>query len=89
MLLQRCNNTASFAEHLKFFKKYDFAEVFLVKRGKTKYKMYNKDTIHFENLIYRMLHKRSKITTPFSEHLKFQEKITFTHSLWVKRGKTK
>ena len=51
--------------------------------------MYNKDTIHFENLIYRMLLKRSKITTPFAEHLKFQEKITFTHSLWFKRGKTK
>ena len=49
----------------------------------------NQDTIHFENAIYKVLHLRSSITAPFAEHQKFQEKVTFTHSLWVKRGKTK
>ena len=36
-----------------------------------------------------MLYEISNITTPFAEHLKFQELLTFTHSLWVKGGNTK
>ena len=44
----------------------------------------NQDTIHFENAIYKVLHLRSSITAPFAEHLKFQEKMTYTHLLWSK-----
>ena len=35
---------------------------------------------YIKNVIYRVLHERSNITAPFAEHLKFQEKMTFTIS---------
>ena len=36
-----------------------------------------------------MLHERSNKTAFFAEHLKFQEKMTFTYALSVKSGKLK
>ena len=60
-------------EHLKFQEKITFVEVFWVKRGKTKYKKYNKDTVYFQTAKCRVVHERSNITAPFVEHLKFQE----------------
>ena len=45
--------------------------------------------IYFEIAIYKVLHERSNITAPFAEHLLFQEKVTFTHAIWVTSGKSK
>ena len=39
--------------------------------------------------IYRVLHERNNITASFAEHLKFQEKLTFTHVLWINCSKLK
>ena len=36
-----------------------------------------------------MLHERSNITAPSTEHLTFPEKITFVEVFWVRRGKKK
>ena len=30
-----------------------------------------------------VLHERNKITASFAEHLKSQEKLSFTHELWA------
>ena len=45
-------------------------------------------TLYIETAIYRVFHERSSITAPFAEDIKSQEKKTFNHLLWVKRGKT-
>ena len=66
VLHERSNDTASFAEHLKFPEQMTLAEVFWVKRGKTKQKKQNKDTIHFQIAKYRVLHERSNITAPLA-----------------------
>ena len=47
------------------------------------------DTIHFNNAIYIVLHERCNITAFFEEHLKFQEKLTFTNALWINSCKPK
>ena len=52
-------------------------------------KNYNQDILHFENAIYRVLHQRTNKTASFAEHLKFQEYMTFIHTLWVNSGKSK
>ena len=44
-------------------------------------------SIHFENVIHRVLHERSNITAPFTEQLEFLEKKTY--SLWFKHVKAK
>ena len=36
-----------------------------------------------------MLHERSNITASFAEHIKFPEKLTFTHDRWINSGKSK
>ena len=72
VLHDRSNITALFAEHLKFPEKMTFAEVFLDEKWQKKGEV-EKDTIHFQTAKYRVLHKRSNITAPFAEHLKFQE----------------
>ena len=36
-----------------------------------------------------MLHEGSNITVPFAEHLKLQEKMTFTYALWVNSDKSR
>ena len=46
-------------------------------------------TEHFENVIYRVLRERSNMTVSFAKHLKFQEKMTSTHSRWVNSDKSK
>ena len=57
-----------------------FAEAFSVKLDKTRQKKQNKDIIYFETAIYNVLHKRSSITAPWLENLKFQEKNDFYRS---------
>ena len=42
-------------------------------------------TLYIGNAIYRVLYERN--TASFAELLKFQEKVTFTHTLWVNSGK--
>ena len=59
-----------------------FLEAFWVNSGKSKLKKQNKDTIHFEIAICRMLNERSNIFFSFAEHLKLQKKITSPHALW-------
>ena len=44
--------------------------------------------MQFGNVIYRVLHERSNITASFEEHLKFQERLTFAHALWINSGKS-
>ena len=44
-------------------------------------------TLYIGNAIYRVLYERN--TASFAELLKFQEKVTFTHTLWVNSGKLK
>ena len=39
--------------------------------------------------MYRALHERSNVNVSITEHLKFQEKVTFTHALWVNSCKSK
>ena len=45
--------------------------------------------MHFEITILRFLKERNNITASFAEHLKFQEKMIFIHTLWVYSGKSK
>ena len=45
--------------------------------------------MHFENALYKVLHERSNIAASFTEHLKVQEKMTFTHALFVNSSKSK
>ena len=66
-----------------------FMHTIWVNNGKPRYNNQNEDTIHFDNAIYRVLHKLSNITASNAEHLKFQEKVTFTHALWVNSRKSK
>ena len=66
-----------------------FIHALWVNNGKSRYNNKNEDIIHFENAIYRVLYERSNITTSFAEHLKFQEKLTFTYELCVNSGKLK
>ena len=70
---KKSNNTGSFAEHLKFFKKVTLTHAPWVNSGKWKQKNSNQNTIHFENAIYRVLHERSNITASLAEHLKVRE----------------
>ena len=60
-----------------------------VNMSKQKWKNQKQKTMHFENVIYSVLRERSNITASFAKHLKFQEKMTSTHSLWVNSGKSK
>ena len=39
--------------------------------------------MHFEIATYRALHKQSNKTASFTEHIKFQEKLTFIDALWI------
>ena len=59
----------------------NFIEAFWVNTGKSKLKKQNQNTIHFANSMHRVPPERSNITAPFAEHLKFREKMTFTHLL--------
>ena len=45
--------------------------------------------MHFEIVSYRVLHERTNIAASFAEHLTFQEKLTFTHVLWIGCSKLK
>ena len=47
------------------------------------------NTLHFENTICRVLHKRTYITASFAEHLQFQEQITSIQTFWVNFEKPK
>ena len=61
-----------------------FGLVVVNQNQKTKIKT---QSIHFENAMHRVLHERSKITTPFAEQLQFLGKRTY--SLWFKHVKAK
>ena len=76
-------------EHLKFQEKLSFTHSVLVNSGKLKQKIWDQDTIHFEVAICRVLHERCNNTDPFLEHLKFQERVTFTHAILVNSVKLK
>ena len=54
-----------------------------------KIKQLESGTLHFENIIYRVLHERSSITTSFAEHLKFHKKLIFPYELLVNSVKLK
>ena len=54
-----------------------------------KIKNLEQNIMHFEITTYRVLHERINKTASFAEHLKFQEKLTFTYALSVKSGKLK
>ena len=57
--------------------------------NQNKKKNQNKDTLPLEIVTYRVHHERSNITASFVEHPKFQEKLTFTHALWINCRKLK
>ena len=71
VLHERSNNTASFAEHMKFKEKWllhmRFALIVVNQIKKLKSRYYT-----FGNAIYRVLHERNNITASFQEHLKFR-----------------
>ena len=46
-------------------------------------------TLYILKMLYRVLRERSNITVSFAEHLKFQETMTSTHSIWVNSDKSK
>ena len=64
-----------------------FTHTLWVNSGKSNQNNLSQDTIHFENVIYRVVHERSNITAPFVVHLKFKKKKTFTDLLWVNSNK--
>ena len=43
----------------------------------------NQDNLHFENTTYRVLHERNNSTASFTEHIKFQEKVTLADAFWI------
>ena len=89
MLHERSNNTASFAENLKFQEKLTFTDALCIACVQLNEKNLNQDTIHFKTPTYRELHERSNKTASFAEDLKFQEQVTLTYALSVKSGKLK
>ena len=89
VLHERSNKTGSFAEHLKLQEKMTFRHILWVNTEKSKENNRNQDTLHFEITTYRVLHERINKTASFAEHLKFQDKLTFTYVLSVKSGKLK
>ena len=61
----------------------------LVNSDKSKWNYQNQDTLHFENVIYRLLHERSNITISFVELVKFQQELNFTYASMGNTGKLK
>ena len=61
----------------------------LVNSDKSKQNDQNQDTLHFENVIYRVLHERSNITAFLSEPVKFQQELNFTYAPSGNTGKLK
>ena len=86
---ERSNITASFAEHLKFQEKSTFTHALWLNSGKLEQKNQIQGTTHFEIAKYKVLRERSSNTNSFAEHLKFQEKVTFTHAFFINCGKSK
>ena len=90
VLHERSNNTVFFAEHLQFQEKLTFTDALWINCSKLELKKkQNQDTMHFEIVSYRVLHERTNIAASFAEHLTFQEKLTFTHALWIGCSKLK
>ena len=69
----RGNNTASFAEHLKFPERLAFAYAVWINCSQLKLKNQNQDNVHFEIAAYRVLQERNNKTASFTGHLKLQE----------------
>ena len=68
LLHERSNITAPFAEHLKFLEKNNVCRNVLgeTRQKKWQKKKKNKNTIHFQTARYRVLHKRTNTTAPFT-----------------------
>ena len=57
-----------------------FTKALWVGNDKLKKKPLCQDIIHFENAMHNVLHERTNITASFTDCLKVQEKVTFSHA---------
>ena len=72
---KRHNIAASFSKHLEFLESFTH-EIWVGRdNAKSAGKIY--DTLYFKKAIYRLLHKRSNITSSLKEHLEFPKKMEF------------
>ena len=72
---KRHNIAASFLKHLEFLE--SFTHEIWVGRDNVKSAGNICDTFYFKKAIYRVLHKRSNITSSLKEHLEFPKKMEF------------
>ena len=72
---KRHNIAASFLKHLEFLE--SFTHEIWVGRDNVKSAGNICDTFYFKKAIYRVLHKRSNITSSLKEHLVFPKKMEF------------
>ena len=86
MIHNRKNIMVSFVKHLELLKINEFYTYTL---GKSKLETIRNSTLYILEMLYTGCStKKSNMAVSFAEHLKFQEKMTSTHSFRLKRGKT-